>query len=114
MLRTATFLGRQGLFSRLVNTGKFGLGAVQHSKKLWPLKGMSTGCEEPPICPPEPCLMDFGAEHVGCWQEKYDKDNKEANKDLALGFASLVLSIIVMLKIGFVKGYPWSAFETKD
>ena len=72
-------------------------GIVQNPKKLRPLKGMST-CEgeEPPICPSEPSLMDYCPVPEGSWKEKYDKDNKEAYRDLALGFASLILSIVVV------------------
>ena len=70
----------------------------EYRKKLKPIKGISTDCEEhpSPVCPPQPCLMDWVPVPQGCWKEKYERDNKEHSKDLLLGAASLLLSLIAV------------------
>lgn len=59
---------------------------------------MSTDCEEP-YCINEPCLMDYGPDFIGNWQDVYNENNKKANRELLLGILSVIFALLI---VGFL------------
>ncbi|XP_051173043.1 uncharacterized protein LOC127289259 isoform X2 [Leptopilina boulardi] len=72
---------------------------------------MSTDCEEP-YCINEPCLMDYGPDFIGNWQDVYNENNKKANRELLLGILSVIFALLIINHNGMVKGYYSPLFDS--
>ncbi|XP_015605727.1 uncharacterized protein LOC107272762 [Cephus cinctus] len=90
---------------------------VSFPRKLKPSRVLSTeecACDptQPPPCPP-PCgwvLMDDLPIPCGSWQEEFKRKNKKHNQNLIIGGGFLLITLIIVNRVGFVKGYDVSLF----